>query len=105
VQMIYGVRYAPDVEARQVSWTPMAGVGNAEVHGTWTVEPHGSGSRLTLHNCFDVQIGLPRLLRRIAEPIVRHENGRMMRAYVDNVAATLAGGDGRVRRFAVADAR
>jgi carbon monoxide dehydrogenase subunit G len=101
VQMIYAVRYAPDAEARRITWTPIAGVGNAEVRGTWTVEPCGSGSRLTLHNCFDVQLGLPRIARRLAEPIVRHENGRMMRAYVANLATTLAGGDGRVtRRFA-----
>lgn len=105
VQMIYAVRYVPDAAARTITWAPLAGVGNADVHGTWTVAPLGSGSRLTLHNCFDLRLGFPRLLRRVAEPIVRHENARMMRTYMENVVTTLSGGDGRVRRFAVASAR
>ena len=36
--------------------------------------------------------------------IETHGVSNMMRSYMDNVAATLAGGDGRVHRFAVASA-
>jgi carbon monoxide dehydrogenase subunit G len=105
VQMVYAVRYVPDPETRTITWAPQAGIGNADVRGTWRVEDRGAGARLTLHNAFDLRVPLPRLLRRVAEPIVAHENSRMMRTYMGNLVRTLSGVAVSLKKFAAATAR
>ena len=56
-----------------------------------------TGARVRLVNTLTVTVTVPRLMRRPAEALVRRENERLIQGYVENIQATLRGGDGRVR--------
>lgn len=100
LQAIYTCRYVSDRAAGTVTWTAVRAEGdNGSVEGSWTVEPHGAGARLTLENRLTLHIGarIPRLMRGAAERLVSRENDRLVGIYVKNIQTTLSGGDGRVR--------
>ena len=97
MQLVYACCYRTDDDALTVSWTAVAGVGNAEVSGHWGIEPHGDGTRLTLYNDLVLRANAPRLLRKAAEPVFVRENQRLMGRYMDNLKRTFDGGDGRLR--------
>ena len=97
-QTVYGCVYSRDPEERVVRFRPMEGVGNARVEGSWTVEPAASGARMTLETRFEITLELiPRLLQPVAQKIGEHENGKLVEGYLENLRATLSGGDGRAR--------
>ena len=96
-QTIYGCRYHMDREGLEIRWEPLAGVGNALVHGTWKIAADGPGTRLELATQFEIELDLPLLLRGPAKPFVKGELGRLLDQYLENLATTLGGGDGRLR--------
>ena len=99
VQTTYALRYTQLPDEHKISWAPVVGVGNGLSTGSWTMTPSGSGTRLAFENVLEVRFrGLPSLLRRVVEPFAVEENARIVRSYMDNLAKTLAGGDGRLRR-------
>ncbi len=98
MQLVYACRYLTDDDALSVSWTPVDSVGNAVMSGHWTIEPNGTGTRLTLNNELTLRARrAPRLLRKAAEPVFTRENQRLMGTYLENLKRTFEGGDGRVR--------
>lgn len=97
IQTVYAVRYVKDAAARTISWTPIEEVGNARVWGTWRVEERPGGARLLLTNALVQTFPLPRLLRPMAQTFAARESRGLIEAYLDNLATTLAGGDGRVQ--------
>lgn len=99
IQTIYACRYVADAATLTVTWTPIAGVGNAVVQGAWTIAAAGSGATLTLRNELRLRLELPRLVRAVAQPLAQKENARVIQGYADNLVTTLSGGDGVVRRW------
>lgn len=98
LQTVYTCRYTHDAAAGTVRWVAVGAPGdNARVEGAWTVVPDGTGARLRLVNTLQVNVPVPRLLRRPAEALVARENERLITHYIANLEVTLAGGDGRVR--------
>lgn len=97
VQTIYACRYHLDADELSVRWEPIRGVGNGQVHGSWNIEPSARGSRVDLVTEFEIELNLPFLLRGPAKPFVRGELGRLIDDYLENLVATLEGGDGRLR--------
>lgn len=97
MEIIYACRYVSDTKALTVKWTPIVGVGNSLISGHWTIEPSGEGSRVTITNELIVSVPLPKVARKVAEPVTVRENERRMTGYLDNLATTFRGGDGRVR--------
>ena len=97
MQLVYACKYLTDDDRLAVSWSPVSHVGNAEMSGHWTIEPRGSGTRLTLNNELILRARAPRLLRKAAEPVFVRENQRLMGTYLENLKRTFEGGDGRVR--------
>ncbi|MEZ6187261.1 MAG: SRPBCC family protein [Planctomycetota bacterium] len=93
----YACRYAPDPEQKTLRWTPIPGVGNSELRGTWTIVAAPSGARLTLDNDLVLRMGIPRLLKKPAEVLFARENTRILEGYLVNLKTTLDGGDGRRR--------
>jgi hypothetical protein len=97
-QVVYQSRYRFDPAARTVDWDPVPGFGNTQVRGGWRIQPEGAGARFTLETRFDLELPLPSLLRGTAEALLERENSRILVIYLGNLATTLNGGDGRVRR-------
>ena len=100
LQLQYGCRYRTDSKNPRVSWTPMVGVGTARLHGDWTIEPCGSGTRLSLDNHLMLRVDAPRRRRRPGANVLPAEHARMLRVYLANLEQTLNGGDGRVHQLA-----
>jgi hypothetical protein len=91
-------RYAADPAAGTVDWTPVAGRGNSEVSGGWRVRPGpGGGSRIELRNRAVLRLPVPRLMQGLVSGFVQRENARLIERWLENLARTLAGGDGRLR--------
>jgi Polyketide cyclase / dehydrase and lipid transport len=101
LQTLYACRYSNTfAEGRgRVEWEPVLGVGNGVCRGSWTVEPGAQqgGSRFTLDNHMVVTIGLPGILRMPAQAMAIRENDRLVGIYLDNLARTFRGGQGRLR--------
>jgi carbon monoxide dehydrogenase subunit G len=98
LQTIYTCRYTSDAGTHGVRWVAAdAAEDNARAEGTWTITAEGSGARVRLVNTLTVTVPVPRLMRRPAQALVRRENERLIKRYVDNIQITLGGGDGRVR--------
>lgn len=91
-QTVYACRYLLDPDARSVRWTALPSVGNARVSGTWRMPQEG---RVELVNRLELDLPIPRLMAKVAKPVVTRENQRMVERYFDNVLQTLAGGDGQ----------
>lgn len=97
-QVHYASRYRFDPAARAVAWDPVPGVGNTQVDGRWRIEPAARGTRFTLETRFVIDTPFPRPLKGAVEAIVQRENERIVGTYLQNLARTLDGGDGRARR-------
>lgn len=98
LQTIYTCHYTSDARTQRVQWVAADGpTDNAQVSGAWTITAEGAGARVRLVNTLTVTVQVPRLMRRPAEALVRRENERLIQRYVENIQATLRGGDGRVR--------
>lgn len=98
LQTVYTCRYAPDPDRRTVIWDAvMTGEENARVTGSWTIDANGTGARLRLVNTLALSLPVPALMRRPAEALVRTENTRLVKQYIENLTRTLSGGDGRLR--------
>jgi carbon monoxide dehydrogenase subunit G len=96
-QVHYACRYSFDPAARSVTWSPVPGVGNTQVHGRWIIEPSARGARFTLDTRFELELPFPRLMKSTIEELMQKENERILGRYLSNLVTTLEGGDGRAR--------
>ncbi|TCD47888.1 SRPBCC family protein [Chlorobium sp. N1] len=84
-QTVYASRYTADEAALAVRWTPLDGVGNALVEGSWHIEAEGSGSRVRLVSKGELTLDFPGLLQPLLQPLVSFEFGRLVDGYVENL--------------------
>ncbi len=97
-QVHYASRYHVDPAARSVTWDAVPDIGNTRVAGRWALSPRPTGTRFAMEANFSVATPFPRPLRPAVEAIVAREIDRLVGVYLQNLATTLAGADGRVRR-------
>jgi len=93
----YVCRYTQEPDARILRWDSLPGLGNSELHGSWTIQPSGGGARMDLVNDLTLRMGIPRLFRKPAEAVFARENARILGGYLANLKTTLEGGNGRRR--------
>jgi hypothetical protein len=90
IQTVYGCKYVDDREKGTVKWTPVKGEGNGSVKGKWTLKAlDAQTTRIDLVTTGELEIPLPGLVKFIVAPVVVHEFGRMVDAYVENLSKTL----------------
>ena len=97
VKMEYACRYETDTTTFAVAWSPVEGIGNARVQGRWKIEKRGTRTRLTISNDLSIFLKLPRMVRRLASPIVTKRNHALLEGYLRNLSTTFNGGNGRLR--------
>lgn len=90
-QTVYACRYVGDAKARTMVWTPVDGVGNARVAGTWRVDGRGAGAALVLHTTCRLVLPLPGLLRPVVAPAVDLAFRRSVHTYVDGIVGRFGG--------------
>lgn len=91
IQTVYASRYKSDARKGSVVWTPVEGVGNAQVSGSWAVVNRKATTGLTLRIHGTVEVALPALMRGIVVPVVQAEFEQLVDTYVDNLIATFGG--------------
>ena len=99
VQIKYTNHYTCDPERRSIEWVSRGEGETAGADGSWTIEPAGDGTKITLKNVFHAQLPAPRLMRRPVEAFVASQNGQMIDKYLANIQRSFAGEDGRVNRW------
>lgn len=97
LQAVYGCRYVSDAAARTLTWSPLEGVGNTRVSGSWRIAPGPGGTRLEFRNRAVLSLPLPRLMRAMVAGFIQRENAKLIDGYLANLGKTLSGGDGRLR--------
>jgi len=91
IQTIYASTYVADKKKGTVTWTPVKGVGNAQVAGRWTI----TGKKTSTHVLLDIQgeihVPLPGLMRMVVVPIVTAENEKLIDKYIQNLVKRFGG--------------
>ncbi|HYF58885.1 MAG TPA: SRPBCC family protein [Burkholderiaceae bacterium] len=91
LQTVYASRYAADAKKGTVVWTPVKGVGNAQVGGGWTIKDRKSATDLVLKIHGTVDMPLPGLMKGVVGPIVAGEFEKLVDRYVDSLVKRFGG--------------
>jgi carbon monoxide dehydrogenase subunit G len=91
IQTVYASKYVSNKAQGTVVWTPVPGIGNAQVGGSWTIVKQKGGTALTLDIQGTVVTPAPAVTALVVEPVVRAEFERLIETYIDNLIEALGG--------------
>ena len=92
IQTIYASKYATDAAKGTVKWTPVRGIGNAQVGGSWKIADHkGKSTKVVLKIDGTVDVPVPGLMKMVVEPIVAGEFEKLVEKYIANLIKTFGG--------------
>lgn len=92
IQTVYASKYVSDGAKGTVKWTPVKGIGNALVGGSWKVTDHkGKSTRCVFKIDGTVDVPLPGLMKMVIEPVVASEFERLIEKYIANLVKTFGG--------------
>lgn len=92
IQTVYASRYVSDAARGTVQWTPVKGVGNAQVGGSWKISDHkGRSTRVVLQIDGTVDVPVPGLMKLVVEPVVTAEFEGLVEKYIANLIKTFGG--------------
>jgi carbon monoxide dehydrogenase subunit G len=91
IQTVYASRYEAHRAKGTVVWTPVKGIGNAQVGGSWTVKDQKTATALTLTLQGQITVPLPALMKMVVGPVVESEFEKLVEQYIDNLIARFGG--------------
>ena len=91
IQTVYASKYVSDRKKGSVVWTPVKGVGNALVGGSWTISKAKKGTALELKIAGTVDTPLPGLMKMVVVPVVKNEFEGLVEKYIDNLIKRFGG--------------
>jgi carbon monoxide dehydrogenase subunit G len=92
IQTVYASKYTSDKAKGSVKWTPVKGVGNAQVGGSWKVTDNkGKSTKCVLKIEGTVDVPLPGLMKMVVEPVVAGEFEKLVEKYIDNLVKRFGG--------------
>ncbi len=91
IQTVYASQYVADRKKGTVVWTPVKGVGNAQVGGSWTIAKAKKGTAITLKTSGTVEVPLPGLMKMVVVPVVKNEFEGLVEKYIDNLIKRFGG--------------
>jgi carbon monoxide dehydrogenase subunit G len=91
IQTVYAATYVADNKALTVSWTPVKGVGNALISGSWTLTDKKSSTHILLHIHGQITVPLPGLMKMLVVPVVTGENEKLVDQYIENLIERFGG--------------
>jgi carbon monoxide dehydrogenase subunit G len=92
LQTVYASKYASDKATGTVTWTPVKGVGNALVGGSWKITDHqGRSTSCVLRTQGTVDVPLPALMKPVVAPVIEGEFEKLVEKYIDNLIAAFGG--------------
>jgi carbon monoxide dehydrogenase subunit G len=91
LQTIYASKYVSDAKKGSVVWTPVKGVGNALVGGSWAITDKKKTTDLVLKIAGTVDVPLPGLMKSVVTPVVKSEFAGRVDTSVDNLIKRFGG--------------
>lgn len=91
LQTVYASKYVCDRRKGSVVWTPVHGVGNAQVAGHWKITDRKSSTALALQIQGRVETPFPGLMKMVVAPVVTGEFEALTERYIDNLIAHFGG--------------
>jgi carbon monoxide dehydrogenase subunit G len=91
IQTVYASKYVSDRKKGSVIWTPVKGVGNALVGGSWKITKAKKGTALELKIAGTVETPLPGLMKMVVVPVVKNEFEGLVEKYIDNLIKRFGG--------------
>ena len=91
IQTVYASKYVSDKAKGTVKWTPVKGVGNAQVGGHWKIVENPKSTGITLAIQGEVEVPLPGLMKMVVVPVVQGEFEKLVEKYIDNLIKTFGG--------------
>lgn len=91
IQTIYASKYVSNKAKGTVVWTPVKGVGNAQVAGNWKITDNKTSTGITLQLNGTVDVPLPSLMKMVVAPIVEGEFEKLVDKYIDNLIKRFGG--------------
>lgn len=91
IQTVYASKYVSDAARGTVKWTPVKGVGNAQVGGNWKIVDNKKSTGLTLAIQGEIDVPLPGLMKMVVAPVVEGEFEKLVEKYLANLARRFGG--------------
>jgi carbon monoxide dehydrogenase subunit G len=91
IQTVYASKYKSDKAKGTVVWTPVKGVGNAQVGGNWKVTDNKKSTAVALQIKGVVDVPLPGLMKMIVGPVVQSEFEKLVDKYIANLIKKFGG--------------
>ena len=91
LQTIYASKYVADRKKGTVTWTPVIGVGNGSVAGSWTLTAKKKSTHVVLRISGELTVPGPALLAPVVGPFVTAENEKLVEQYIDNLIRRFGG--------------
>ncbi len=91
IQTIYASKYVSNKAKGTVVWTPVEGVGNALVGGSWKITDNKKSTGLVLKIEGDVSVPLPGLMKMVVQPVVKGEFEGLVEKYIQNLIKRFGG--------------
>jgi carbon monoxide dehydrogenase subunit G len=91
IQTVYASKYVSDRKKGSVVWTPVKGVGNALVGGSWKISKAKKGTALELKIAGTVEVPLPGLMKMVVVPVVKNEFEGLVDKYIENLVKRFGG--------------
>jgi carbon monoxide dehydrogenase subunit G len=91
IQTVYASKYKSDKAKGTVVWTPVKGVGNAQVGGNWKVTDNKKSTAVALQIKGTVDVPLPGLMKMVVAPVVEGEFEKLVDKYIANLIKRFGG--------------
>jgi carbon monoxide dehydrogenase subunit G len=91
IQTVYASKYVSDRKKGSVVWTPVPGVGNALVGGSWKISDQKKSTALEFKVSGTVNVALPGLMKMVVVPVVQGEFEKLVEKYIDNLIKRFGG--------------
>jgi carbon monoxide dehydrogenase subunit G len=91
LQTVYASKYKSDAKKGTVVWTPVKGVGNAQVSGSWKITDKKGSTDVVLKIKGTVDTPLPGLMKMVVVPVVQGEFEKLVEKYIDNLVKRFGG--------------
>jgi len=74
-----------------VKWTPVKGIGNALVSGSWKIVDNKKSTGITLAIQGEIEVPLPGLMKMVVVPVVEGEFEKLVEKYIANLIKRFGG--------------
>jgi carbon monoxide dehydrogenase subunit G len=91
IQTVYASKYVSDQARGTVKWTPVKGIGNAQVGGSWKIVDNKKSTGLTLAIQGEIEVPLPGLMKMVVAPVVEGEFEKLVEKYIANLIKRFGG--------------